>query len=99
MRLWYYNRADDTEAKMNAIMALQYMVRQWLWTQPINTASQPKVTDFQAAWEDNNPLTNINYDTLDNLNTSWSAAGQKAMANWTLNVSWMQSIDVTNGIG
>lgn len=27
MRLWYYNRADNTDAKMNAIMALQYMVR------------------------------------------------------------------------
>ena len=26
MRLWYYNRAEDTDAKFRAIQALQYMV-------------------------------------------------------------------------
>jgi hypothetical protein len=30
MRLWYYNRADDTDAKQRAIQALQYMVQQGL---------------------------------------------------------------------
>ena len=28
MRLWYYNRAEDTDAKNRAIQALQYMVSQ-----------------------------------------------------------------------
>ena len=28
MRLWYYNRAEDTDAKHRAIQALQYMVQQ-----------------------------------------------------------------------
>ena len=28
MRLWYYNRAEDTDAKFRAIQALQYMVTQ-----------------------------------------------------------------------
>jgi hypothetical protein len=28
MRLWYYNKADDTDAKFRAIQALQYMVSQ-----------------------------------------------------------------------
>lgn len=28
MRLWYYNRAEDTDAKFRAIQALQYMVQQ-----------------------------------------------------------------------
>ena len=51
MRLWYYNRAEDTDAKFRAIQALQYMVSQWLGTEDINTASQSKVTDFKAAWE------------------------------------------------
>jgi hypothetical protein len=28
MRLWFYNRAEDTDAKYKAIQALQYMVSQ-----------------------------------------------------------------------
>lgn len=28
MRLWYYNKADETEAKFRAIQALQYISRQ-----------------------------------------------------------------------
>ena len=28
MRLWYYNRAEDTDAKFRAIQALQYMITQ-----------------------------------------------------------------------
>ena len=32
-------------------------------------AAQPKVTDFKGAGENNNPLTNINYDTVDNVDS------------------------------
>jgi hypothetical protein len=28
MRLWYYNKADETDAKFRAIQALQYIARQ-----------------------------------------------------------------------
>lgn len=97
MRLWYYNRAEDTDAKLKAIQALQYMVSQWLWTQEMNMAAQPKVTDFKGAWAKNNPLTNINYWTIDNLNSwtwfdSWSHANR-----WeSLNVWWMQNLNVSN---
>ena len=49
MRLRYYNRAEDTDAKFRAIQALQYMVQQGLGTVEMNMASQPKVTDFQMA--------------------------------------------------
>jgi len=102
MRLWYYNRAEDTDAKFRAIQALQYMVQQWLGTTEMNMASQPKVTDFKSAWENNDPLTNINYDTVNNLDSgTWMSEGSRA--NWSqnksLNVSWMQSIDASNGIG
>lgn len=100
MRLWYYNKAEETDAKFRAIQALQYMVSQWLGTEPMNMASQPKVTDFKAAWENNNPLTNINYDSINNLDswtwmTEWSRANRSSR--WdSLNVSWMQSIDTSN---
>ena len=104
MRLWYYNRAEDTDAKFRAIQALQYMVQQWLGVTEMNTAAQPKVTDFKSAWENNNPLTNINYDTVNNLD-SWTWMSEGSRANWSqskwdsLNVSWMQSINTSNGIG
>ena len=103
MRLWYYNRAEDTDAKFRAIQALQYMVQQWLGTEEWNMAAQPKVTDFKEAWENNNPLTNINYDTVNNLE-SWTGMSEGSRANWSskgdsLNVSWMQNINTSNGIG
>ena len=102
MRLWYYNRADDTDAKFRAIQALQYMVSQWLWKEEMNMAAQPKVTDFQTAWENNNPLTNINYDTVNNLDSwTWMSAGSRmnARKDDSLNVSGMQSIDTSNWMG
>ena len=49
MMLWYYNRAEDTDAKQRAIQALQYMVQQGLGTEQMNMAAQPKVTDFKMA--------------------------------------------------
>ena len=102
MRLWYYNRAEDTDAKFRAIQALQYMVQQWLGTTEMNMASQPKVTDFKSAWENNDPLTNINFDTVNNVDSgTWMSEGSRAnrSQNKSLNVSWMQSIDASNGIG
>lgn len=100
MRLWYYNRAEDTDAKFRAIQALQYMVSQWLGTEEMNMAQQTKVTDFKSAWENNDPLTNINYWTVDNLD-SWTWFETWSHANrWeSMNVWWMQSLDVSNGIG
>ena len=103
MRLWYYNRAEDTDAKFRAIQALQYMVQQWLGTTEMNMAEQPKVTDFKSAWEDNNPL-NINYDTVNNLD-SWTWMSEWSRVNWaahswdSLNVWWMQNLNVSNGMG
>lgn len=102
MRLWYYNRAEDTDAKFRAIQALQYMVSQWLWKEEMNMAAQPKVTDFQTAWENNNPLTNINYDTVNNLDSwTWMSPGSRmnARKDDSLNVSGMQSIDTSNWMG
>lgn len=100
MRLWYYNRAEDTDAKYRAIQALQYMVSQWLGTSEMNMASQPKVTDFQMAGEKNNPLTNVNYDTVNNVDSwTWFEVGSHSNRWTSLNVGWMQSLDVSNGIG
>ncbi len=100
MRLWYYNRAEDTDAKFRAIQALQYMVSQWLGTEEMNMAQQTKVTDFKAAWENNDPLTNINYWTVDNVNSwTWFDAWSHANRWESMNVWGMQSLDVSNGIG
>jgi hypothetical protein len=104
MRLWYYNRAEDTDAKFRAIQALQYMVQQWLWTTEMNMAEQPKVTDFKSAWEDNNPL-NINYDTVNNVDSwtwmsEWSRVNRASHNNGdSLNVGGMQNLNVSNGMG
>ena len=101
MRLRYYNRAEDTDAKFRAIQALQYMASQWFGTEEQNLAAQPKVTDFQMAGEKGNPLTNINYDTINNLDSwSWMSEWSRWNRQWeSLNVGWMQNIDVSNGIG
>ena len=100
MRLWYYNRAEDTDAKFRAIQALQYMVSQWLGTEEMNMAQQTKVTDFKAAWENNDPLTNINYWTVDNVNSwTWFEAWSHANRWESMNVWGMQSLDVSNGVG
>ena len=100
MRLWYYNRAEDTDAKFRAIQALQYMVAQWLGTSETNMANQPKVTDFKSAWENNDPLTNINYWTVDNVDSgTWFDVWSHANRGQSMNVWWMQSLDVSNGIG
>ena len=100
MRLWYYNRAEDTDAKFRAIQALQYMVSQWLGTEEMNMAQQTKVTDFKSAWENNDPLTNINYWTVDNVDSwTWFEAWSHANRWESMNVWWMQSLDVSNGIG
>jgi hypothetical protein len=100
MRLWYYNRAEDTDAKFRAIQALQYMVSQWLGTEEMNMAQQTKVTDFKSAWENNDPLTNINYWTVDNVDSgTWFETGSHANRWQSMNVWWMQSLDVSNGIG
>ena len=100
MRLWYYNRAEDTDAKLRAIQALQYMVTQWLGTTEMNMAQQTKVTDFKSAWENNDPLTNINFWTIDNVDSwTWFEAWSHANRWESMNVWWMQSLDVSNGIG
>jgi len=101
MRLWYYNRAEDTDAKYRAIQALQYMVSQWLGTAEMNMAAQPKVTDFKTAGENNeNPLTKINYWTTDNVDSwTWFDVGSHADRWTSLNVWWMQNLNVSNGMG
>ena len=100
MRLWYYNRAEDTDAKNRAIQALQYMVSQWLGVEEMNMAQQSKVTDFKMAWMKNDPLTNINYGTVDNVESwTWFDIGSHANRGQSMNVGGMQSLDVSNGVG
>ena len=99
MRLWYYNRAEDTDAKLRAIQALQYMVAQWLGTQEQNMAAQPKVTDFKWVGEKASSLTDINYDTVNNLDSgTWFEPWSHANRWESLNVWWMQNLNVSNWV-
>ena len=99
MRLRYYNRAEDTDAKFRAIQALQYMVSQWLWMAEQNMATQPKVTDFKWVGEKASALTDINYDTVNNLDSwTWFEVGSHASRWESLNVWWMQKLDVSNWV-
>jgi TPR repeat protein len=43
MRLWYYNQAEDTDAKFRAIEAVKYMMQEGIGTQEMNMAQQPKI--------------------------------------------------------
>jgi hypothetical protein len=43
MRLWYYNQAEDTDAKFRAIEAVKYMMQEGIGTQEMNVAQQPKI--------------------------------------------------------
>lgn len=99
MRLWFYNKADDTDAKFRAIQALQYMASQWLGVKDVNMAQEAKVSDFTSAWANNDPLTNINFGTVDNLDswTGMSEASHQWSRQWdSLNVWWMQNLNVSN---
>ena len=61
MALWYYNKAEDTEAKFQAIEAIKYMITQWLGQQPMNTAVQPKVDVPLTDQEQQDQLLTVNW--------------------------------------
>jgi hypothetical protein len=61
MALWYYNKAEDTEAKFQAIEAIKYMITQWLGQQPMNTAVQPKVDVPLSDQEQQDQLLTVNW--------------------------------------
>lgn len=54
MRLWYYNKADDTKAKQQAIEWLKYMIQSWIGTQQTNMAQQQKMSPMQTSQEAEN---------------------------------------------
>lgn len=58
-RLWYYNKAEDTDAKFKAIQALQYMIRNNLGQQQQQMAVQPKVDQALATMQ--NPNLNVTW--------------------------------------
>lgn len=60
MRLWYYNKAEDTEAKFKAIESIKYMINQKLGQQQMNTAIQPKVDVPISDQAKQDQLLNIN---------------------------------------
>ena len=60
VRLWYYNKADDTEAKFKAIEAIKYMMNNGLGQQEMNQAVQPKVEQPLTQEQAQDQLLNVN---------------------------------------
>ncbi len=60
-RLWYYNKAEDTDAKRKAIQALQYMITNQLWTQEQQMAMQPKVDQALRSMATEEQQLNVNW--------------------------------------
>jgi hypothetical protein len=59
--LWYYNKAEDTPAKMKAIQALQYMMTNQLWEQEQQMAMQPKVDQSLRSMATEEQQLNVNW--------------------------------------
>ena len=60
MALWYYNKAEDTDAKFQAIEAIKYMITMGMGQNPVNTANQPKVDVQPNEQEQQDQLLNVN---------------------------------------
>ena len=87
MRLWYYNKAKDTDAKDRAIEALKYIASQHLWTQQQSVANQPQMQGWfpgQDQMMNNQPQPK--QPKIENPLTRAEAENQ------LLQVNWMQSI-------
>ena len=61
MALWYYNKAEDTEAKFQAIEAIKHMITMWLGQNPTNQALQPKVDTPLSDQEKEDELLTVNW--------------------------------------
>jgi hypothetical protein len=60
MALWYYNKAEDTEAKFQAIEAIKHMITMGLGQSPMNQAIQPKVDTPLSDQEKEDELLTVN---------------------------------------
>ena len=91
MRLWYYNKAKDTEAKERAIEALKYIVSQNLWMQSVIWNVQQPQMQWWFPWQDQDMMQMWNQPTpkqpkIENPLSRAEAESQ------LLQVNWMQSI-------
>ena len=92
MRLWYYNKAKDTEAKNKAIEALKYLASQNLVNQsmPMQQAQQPQMW-WWFPWQDQMSPTMWNLPTPKQPKIE-NPLSQAEAENQLLQVWWMQSI-------
>ena len=91
MRLWFYNKAKDTEAKERAIEALKYIVSQNLWMQSVIWQAQQPQMQWWFPWQDQDMMQMWNQPTpkqpkIENPLSRAQAEEQ------LLQVNWMQSI-------
>ena len=91
MRLWYYNKAKDTDAKERAIEALKYIVSQNLWMQSVIWQPQQPQMQWWFSGQDQDMMQMWNQPTpkqpkIENPLSRAQAEEQ------LLQVNWMQSI-------
>jgi len=93
MRLWYYNKAKETKAKMKAIEALKYIASQNLVQQstPMQMAQQAQQPQlwWWFPWQEQESLWNVptpKQPKIENPLTEWEKEQQ------LLQVGWMQAI-------
>ena len=92
MRLWYYNKAKDTDAKNNAIEALKYIVSQNLVgnSQPMMQPQQPQMM-WWLPGQDQESMTWFNQPTPKQPKIE-NPLTQAQKEQQLLQVNWMQSI-------
>ena len=91
MRLWYYNKAKDTEAKERAIEALKYIVSQNLWMQSVIWQVQQPQMQWWFPWQDQDMMQMWNQPTPKQPKIENPLSRAEA-ENQLLQVNWMQSI-------
>ena len=91
MRLWYYNKAKDTEAKERAIEALKYIVSQNLWMQSVIWQAQQPQMQWWFPWQDQDMMQMGNQPTPKQPKIENPLSRAEA-ENQLLQVNWMQSI-------
>ena len=91
MRLWYYNKAKDTEAKERAIEALKYIVSQNLWMQSVIWNVQQPQMQWWFPWQDQDIMQMWNQPTPKQPKIENPLSRAEAESK-LLQVNWMQSI-------
>ena len=92
MRLWYYNKAKDTDAKEKAIEALKYIAAQKLNPQPVMQQPQQPQMMWWFPWQDQPSMDMMNNQPRPQQPKIENPLTEAQKEQQMLQVNWMQSI-------